>query len=323
MRKVVCTQFGPPGSLLVQEVDKPAPRPGGVVLLVSAAGVNFVDALIVSGKYQIKPALPFTPGSEVGGTVVATGEGVQGWQVGDRAVAMLGAGGFAEQVAVPAARLLALPPGLSLARATCCIQSYTTMLYAYRHRSPIGAGQVVLVLGAGGGIGLAATDLAVSLGATVIAAASSPDKLAAATAAGAIATIDYEHEDLKSRARELSDGGVDIVVDPVGGRHAEPALRALRTGGRYLVLGFAGGSIPAVPLNQVLLNNRTVVGVDWGAWASAHPGDNHQLVGEVFDLAGAGRIHPPEPTTYPLAAAGAALTAMLHRRITGKVALVP
>jgi NADPH:quinone reductase len=323
MRKVVCMQFGPPGSLVVQEVDKPVPRPGGVVLQVAAAGVNFVDALIVSGKYQLKPALPFTPGSEVGGTVVAVGDGVHGWRIGDRAVAMIGSGGFAEQVAVPAARLLAVTPELSLAQAACSIQSYATMLYAYPHRSPVASGQVVLVLGAGGGIGLAATDLAVSLGATVIAAASSAEKRAAATAAGAAAAIDYEHEDLKSRARELCEGGVDIVVDPVGGRHSEAALRALRTGGRYLVLGFAGGAIPFLPLNQVLLNNRTVVGVDWGAWASAHPGDNHQLVVELFELAGAGRIHPPEPTTYPLAEAGAALTAMLHRATTGKVALVP
>ena len=323
MRKVVCTQFGPPSSLVVQDVDGPKPLPGGVVLQVEAAGVNFVDALIVSGKYQVKPALPFTPGGEVAGTVVAVGDGVQTCQVGDRAVAMVGAGGFAEQVAVPAARLFEVPPGLSMAQAASCIQSYTTMLYAFRYRTVVNAGLIVLVLGAGGGIGMAATDLAVSLGATVIAAASSPGKLAAATAAGASATIDYEGEDLKTRARQLSEGGVDVVVDPVGGRHAEAALRALRTGGRYLVLGFAGGSIPSLPLNQVLLNNRSVIGVDWGAWASAHPGDNHRLVGEMFDLARAGRIHPPEPTRYPLAEAGAALSAMLTRGTTGKVALVP
>jgi NADPH2:quinone reductase len=323
MRKVVCTQFGPPTSLLVQDADTPTARPDGVVLAVQAAGVNFVDALIVSGKYQVRPSLPFTPGGEVAGTIVAVGDAVQGWAAGDHAVAMVGSGGFADQVAVAAPRLFHVPPHLDLARAACCIQSYTTMLYAYSRRSIIESGQVVLVLGAGGGIGLAATDLAVAMGASVIAAASSPEKLAAAKAAGATATIDYEREDLKTRSRELSGGGVDVVVDPVGGRHAEAALRALRTGGRYLVLGFAGGSIPSLPLNQVLLNNRSVIGIDWGGWASAQPDANHRLVGEMFDMARAGRIHPPEPSKYPLEQVGTALTAMLERGITGKVALIP
>jgi NADPH2:quinone reductase len=323
MRKVVCTAFGAPSSLVVHEVEEPAPGPGGVVLQVGAAGVNFVDALIVSGKYQLKPALPFTPGSEVAGTIVRLGDGVSGWAVGDRAVALVGAGGFADQVATPASRLFAVPPGLGLAQAACCVQSYTTMLYAYRHRGSVTSGQVVLVLGAGGGIGLAATDLAAGLGAKVIAAASSPAKLAAARASGATMAIDYEREDLKNRARQLSGGGVDVVVDPVGGRQAEPALRALGTGGQYLVVGFAGGSIPLLPLNQILLNSRSVIGVDWGAWAAAHPDDNHQLIGEVFEMARAGRIHPPEPTPYSLDQAGEALTDMLARRTTGKVALVP
>jgi NADPH2:quinone reductase len=294
-----------------------------VVLAVQAAGVNFVDALIVSGKYQVRPSLPFTPGWEVAGTILAVGDAVQGWAAGDHAVAMVGTGGFAEQVAVAASRLFRVPPHLGLAQAACCIQSYTTMLYAYSRRSILESGQVVLVLGAGGGIGLAATDLAVAMGASVIAAASSPEKLAAATAAGASATIDYEHEDLKTRSRHISAGGVDVVVDPVGGRHAEGALRALRTGGRYLVVGFAGGSIPSLPLNQVLLNNRSVIGVDWGGWASAEPDANRRLVGEMFDMTREGRIHPPEPSLYPLEQVGTALTAMLERGTTGKVALVP
>jgi NADPH2:quinone reductase len=323
MRKVVCTQFGPPTSLVVQDTDTPTARPDEVVLAVQAAGVNFVDALIVSGKYQVRPNLPFTPGGEVAGTIVAVGDAVQGWAAGDQAVAAVGRGGFAEQVAVAAPRLFHVPPHLDLAQAACCIQSYTTMLYAYSLRSVVESGQVVLVLGAGGGIGLAATDLAVAMGASVIAAASSPEKLAAATAAGASATIDYEREDLKTRSREISGGGVDVVVDPVGGRHAEAALRALRTGGRYLVLGFAGGSIPSLPLNQVLLNNRSVIGVDWGGWASAQPEANRALVGEMFDMVRAGRIHPPEPSRYPLEEVGTAMTAMLERGTTGKVALIP
>jgi NADPH2:quinone reductase len=323
MRQVICRMFGSAATLSVEDVAPAEPGPGEVALAVTAAGVNYVDALIVAGAYQIKPALPFVPGSEVAGTVVSTGGETPGWSPGDRAVAMVGFGGFAERVVARPAQLFAPPPGVSTPQAATCIQSYTTMLYAYRRRAVLKAGESVLVLGAGGGIGLAATDLAVATGATVIAAASSAAKLQAAVSAGAEATIDYEREDLKARARLLSGGGVDVVVDPVGGQHAETALRALRWGGRYLVLGFAGGGIPALPLNQVLLNNRAVIGVDWGAWATAEPAANRQLVSEVFDLAAAGRIHPAEPLSYPLEQAGAVLASLLERRTTGKAVLVP
>jgi len=323
MRKIVCHQFGPPASLLLDDVEAPVPGPGDVVLDVHAAGVNYVDALLVSGRYQLKPPLPFTPGSDVAGSVAAVGEGVDGWAVGDHAVAMAGLGGFAERVVLPASMLFRVPSNLDLARAAACIQSYATMLFAYTRRTTLERGQTVLVLGAGGGVGLAAIDLAVALGARVIAAASSDAKLAAARAAGASAAIAYESEDLKAQARTLSGGGVDVVVDPVGGRHAAPALRSLAAGGRYLVIGFAGGDIPSLPLNQVLLSNRSVIGVDWGAWSFREPLANRALIREVFELIAAGRLQPPVPATHPLAEAGRVLTDMLERRVTGKAILLP
>ncbi len=323
MRQVICTQFGPPGSLRVEDVEEPTPAAGEVVLDVAAAGVNFVDALIVTGGYQVTPPLPFVPGSEVAGTILAAGEGVAGWARGDHAVAMVGFGGFAERVTARPAQLFPVPAGLSLSQAASCIQSYATMLYAYRRRAGLQPGSCVLVLGAGGGIGLAATDIAVAMGATVIAAASSAQKLQAAVKAGATHTIDYEQEDVKTAARRLSGGGVDVVVDAVGGRQAEPALRSLRTGGSYLVLGFASGAIPSVPLNQVLLHNRSVLGVDWGAWSSAEPQANRELVAEIFDLAAAGHLHPVEPSTRSLDEAGTVLTELLGRAAAGKTVLVP
>lgn len=323
MRKIVCHQFGPPTSLALEEVDAPEPSSGEVALDVRAAGVNYVDALLVAGRYQIKPPLPFTPGSDVAGTVAAMGEGVHEWAPGDDAIAMVGLGGFAERVVLPASMLFRVPPGLDLARAATCIQSYATVLFAYTRRMTLEPGQTVLVLGAGGGVGLAAIDLAVALGARVVAAASSEAKLAAARAAGAAETIAYESEDLKARARALSGGGVDVVVDPVGGRHADAALRALGVGGRFLVIGFAGGGIPTLPLNQVLLNNRTVLGIDWGAWTFREPLANRELISEVLAMIAAGRLHPAAPAAHPLADAGRVLTDLLERRVIGKAVLLP
>jgi len=323
MRTIVCHEFGPPASLLVEDIDAPVPGPGDVALDIRAAGVNYVDALLVTGRYQMKPPLPFTPGSDVAGVVAAIGGGVEGWKVGDHAVAMVGLGGFAERVVLPASMLFRVPRDVDLGRAAGCIQSYATMLFAYTRRTTLERGQTVLVLGAGGGIGLAAIDLAVALGARVIAAASSDAKLVAARAAGAVETIAYESEDLKTRARALSGGGVDVVVDPVGGRHADAALRTLAAGGRYLVLGFAGGDIPKLPLNQVLLSNRTVVGVDWGAWSFREPEANRELIREMLAMVADGRLHPPAPVAHPLAVAGRVLTDLLERRVTGKAVLRP
>jgi NADPH2:quinone reductase len=326
MRRLVCREFADPDQLVVEDVPALEPRDGAVVVDVEAAGVNYVDGLLVQGRYQIKPPLPFTPGTEVAGRISAVGDGVEGWAVGDRVLATTNAGGFSEQVLVRAGGLLPVPDTMTSGQAAAFLQSYGTMFYAYTRRTTVSADDTVLVLGAGGGIGLAAVDLAKAMGARVIAAASSPQKLAAAEAAGADQTVDYETEDLKVRARELAGvggGSVTLVVDPVGGAHAEPALRAVGWGGRYLVVGFAGGPIPKIPLNLVLLNSRTLIGVEWGAWVGRDPAGNRAMLDELLALAGRGRLHPAEPAARPLAEAGAVLTDLLERRVTGKVVLVP
>jgi NADPH2:quinone reductase len=323
VRAVVCSEFAPIDQLHIEERPDPEPGPGKVVVAVRAAGVNFVDGLFVQGKYQIKPPLPFTPGGEVAGDVVAVGDGVDSVAVGDRVLAMPWLGGFSSHVEVAAGGAVPIPGALSYGQAAALVQSYGTMLFAYTKRLSVQPGEWVLVLGAGGGIGLAAVDVARHFGARVIAAASSPEKLAAAVAAGAEATIDYESEDLKARAREISGGGVDIVVDPVGDRYADPALRALGWMGRYLVIGFAGGQIPSLPINQVLLNNRSLVGVDWGAWTMRDPAGNQELLALMMQLAGSGGISPVEPTPFPLDDVVDVLSALQDRKVAGKVVLVP
>jgi len=323
VRAVVCRSLGPLEGLVVEERPAPVPGPGQVVVAVRAAGVNYVDGLMAQGRYQIKPPTPYVPGGEIAGEVVALGEGVAGLAPGDRVLAITGLGAFAEQVALPAASVHPVPEGLGLGQAASCVQSYATMLFALTRRTTLAAGEHVLVLGAGGGIGLAAVDVARALGAEVVAAASSPDKRAAALAMGAYAAIAYEEEDLKTRARELAGGELDVVVDPVGGHHSEPALRALGPFGRFLVIGFASGPIASVPLNQVLLRNRSVIGVDWGAWAFADMAANRILVGEVLAMLAAGRLHPVVPAELPLEAAPDAMRALIERGVTGKVVLVP
>jgi len=323
MRAVVCNEFGPLDTLVVEERPTPEPTEGMVVIDVAAAGVNFVDGLICQGRYQLKPPTPFVPGSEVAGTIRSLGPGVTGWSVGDRVLVFCGLGGFATQVVVPALSLVAIPDAIDLGRAAALIQSYCTMLFTLTRRTTVAPGEWVLVLGAGGGIGLAAVDVAAALGARVIAAASTADKRGAALAMGAEATIDYETEDVKTRARELSGGGVDLVVDPVGGRHAEPALRATRHLGRFCVIGFASGPIPSIPANQVLLNNRTVVGVDWGGWTFKDPVGNRELTDELMTMVAEGRLHPTEPATRPLDEAAGVMAALIDRTVTGKVVLVP
>jgi len=310
--------------LRVIEQPDPKPGPGQALIEVEAAGVNFVDALFVAGKYQIKPALPFTPGSEIAGTVTAVSPGVDAVTPGDRVLASVGLGGFASHVLAPSNNLVQVPLGLELTRAATFSQSYSTAFFAFRNLAGLEAGDTVLVLGAGGGVGLAAIDVAVALGGTAIGAASSEDKRVAARAAGASHSIDATADDLKAKARELTNGrGVDIVLDPVGGHLAEPALRSLGYGGRYLVVGFASGGIPSFPLNQVLLRNRSVLGIDWGAWAMANTGPQQELLRELLDMVVEGRLHPVQPATYPLDKVGDALGDLLTRRVVGKVALVP
>lgn len=329
MRAVVCQQLGPVDDLVVEDRPDLDGGPDRVVIDVEAAGVNYVDALFVQGEYQIKPPTPFVPGGEVAGVVRSVGEQVEGLAPGDRVIATVGLGGFADQVEARPAQVFPVPDGMTATQAAGFVQSYCTALFSLRDRAGVRPGEWVLVLGAAGGVGRAAIDVAHALGAHVIAAASSAERLEACRAAGADAVVDYGSEDLKARARELaveggsSSGGVDVVVDPVGADKAEPALRSLGYDGRYLVIGFAGGEIPRLPLNQVLLRNRRVVGVDWGAWMLAHPAEQRALLTELLAMVGDGRLHPPEPTARPLADAPAALADLLARRVTGKLVLVP
>lgn len=322
MRAVVCKELGPPEKLVLEERPDLEPRAGQVRVDVHACGVNFVDTLFIQGLYQIRPDPPFIPGGEVAGVVSALGEGVQGVALGDRVIAMTGLGGFADQAAVAAERLIPVPKSLDLVRAGAVTQSYGTSLYALRNRARLQAGEWVLVLGAAGGVGLAAIDIAKAMGAQVIAAASTEEKRAACLRFGADAVIDYTSEDLKSRAREISGGGVDVVYDPVGGEHAEPALRALGWGGRYLVIGFAAGEIPRLPINLVLLNTRNVLGVDWGAWTGRDPAGNTALLGDLADMFASEQLKPVSPVTYPLERAADALRDLAERRVVGKAVLL-
>lgn len=323
MRRIVCRELGPLDRLTIVEEDDPVAGAGEVIVDVRAAGVNFVDALLAQGLYQIKPPLPFTPGGEVAGVVAALGAGVDDVAAGDRVIVSCGVGGFASRIAVPRALLYPLPPTLSFAQGAVIIQSYATALFALTRRTKSAAGEWMLVLGAGGGIGLAAVDVGRHLGLHVIAAASSPDKLAIASQRGAEAAIDYEREDLKSRVRAITGGGADLVYDPVGGPQAQSALRALKPFGRYLVVGFASGAIPSLPANHILLTNRSVVGIDWGAWSLMHRDENRALIDELLALVAAGELRPPEPKTYPLERAAEALSQLQSRQAAGKIALVP
>jgi NADPH:quinone reductase len=324
MRRIVCREFGPPDRLVLQEAPDPRPGPGEVLIGVQAAGVSFVDGLIVGGAYQLKPPLPFTPGLVAAGRVLGVGDGTSGLRVGLRVVGCsFGMGGYASHRVLPAQAVVPLPDAVPVDVAATTVESYATMLFALTRRTALQPGEWVLVLGAGGGIGLAAVDVARSLGARVIAAASSQAKRAAAIAAGANVAVDYQAEDLKARVREITDGGADLVIDPVGDPFAEPALRSLCECGRYLVIGFAGGSIPRLPLNRVLIGNRMLIGVDWGAWSQQDPAGNQVLVADLLDRVADGVLHPVAPASYPLERAAEALNRLAGRQVTGKLALLP
>jgi NADPH2:quinone reductase len=313
-RRVVCHAFDQP--LTVEDGAEPVAGPGQVLVDVEAAGANFVDALIVQGRYQIRPSVPFTPGMEVAGRMRGPGQ---------RVLALCWFGGYATQVVVPEASVVAIPDGVSMGQAATLVQSYATMFFSLTRRTTVAPGEWVAVLGAGGGVGLAAVDVARALGCRVVACASTAEKLDAARRAGAEATVAYEEPgvDLKAAIREATDGGADVVVDPVGGPKAEVALRSLRWGGRYVVIGFASGTIPVLPANQVLLNNRTVVGVDWGAFTFRDPPGNSALVAELVGMVADGRLRPVEPVAYPLDDVGRCLADLEDRRITGKAVLIP
>ena len=323
MRAVVCQSFAEPEQLVVQQLDTPPCGPGQVRVHVWASGLNYVDALFVQGRYQIRPALPFVPGSEIAGEVTEVGDDVEGVEVGDRVMASVGLGGFADEIVLSPAQLMSIPDRLSYGQAATMTQSYATAWFSLTRRTVVRPEEWVLVLGAAGGVGLAMLDVARALGAQTIAAASNDEKLRLCIERGAHGVIDYSTEDVKERARELTGGGVDIAVDPVGGDLTDAALRALRNYGRLLVIGFASGTIPTLAANQVLLRNRSVLGVDWGAWAMADPDGNATVMNEVLALVEDGSLTPAEPTAYALNDAGAALRDLLERRVTGKACLTP
>jgi NADPH2:quinone reductase len=323
MRAVVCDAFAEPEALELRQLDTPPCGPGQVRVHVWASGVNYVDALFVQGKYQIRPPLPFVPGSEIAGEVTEVGSDVPGVEVGDRVMASVGLGGYADEIVLSPRQLTRIPDRLSYGQASTMTQSYATAWFSLTRRTTVSPDSWVLVLGAAGGVGLAAIDVARALGAKVIAAASTDEKLQLCIERGAHGVVNYSTEDLKSRVRELTDGGADIAVDTVGGDLSEAALRSLGTGGRLMVIGFASGRIPELPANQVLLRNRMVIGVDWGAWAMSDPEGNAVVMSEVLTLVDDGTLSPAEPGTYSLADAGTALRDLLERRITGKVCLTP
>lgn len=323
MRAIVCNSFAPLDQLAIEDRPSPDLAAGQVRVRVTAAGVNFVDALIVQGLYQIKPPLPFVAGGETVGVVTELGEGVSSPAIGDRVLITSGFGGFATEMVYPANRVLVVPASLSDGQAATFMQSYMTAYFALVHRAQMQPGQWLLVLGAGGGVGLAAVDVGRALGLQVIAAASSADKREMALSRGAVAVIDSTNEDVKVRAKEISGDGVDAVYDPIGGRVGEECLRALREDGQFIVIGFASGDIPKLPANQVLLRNRRVTGIDWGAWVGRNPAANQELVAQLIALIESGAVHPVEPVSYPFDQAAQALADQQQRKVVGKAVLVP
>lgn len=323
MKAVLCREFGPPEKLSVENVDALKPGKGQVVISVKACGVNFPDTLIIQGKYQVKPALPFSPGSEIAGLVKELGQGVDNVKPGDRVIAFTTWGGFAEEVLADAAQLIPMPPGLDFATASAFVLTYGTSHHALKDRAELKAGETLLVLGAAGGVGLAAIEIGKILGARVIAAASSQEKLDVCREHGADEFINYATEDLKDRIKELTRGkGVDVVYDPVGGAYSEVALRGTAWRGRFLVIGFTAGDIPRIPLNLTLLKGCSIVGVFWGSFTSREPERNRQDLYELLGWLHEGKLKPHISATYPLEGAAQALQDMLDRKVMGKVVLL-
>jgi NADPH2:quinone reductase len=324
MKAIQCVEWGGPEKLVLAEVPMPEPGPGEVRVRVEAAGVNFPDALIVQKKYQVQPALPFTPGTEVAGTVDAVGSGVRHLKSGDRVGAFVGLGGFAEFVCAPAAMTAPLPTGVSTEAAAAFTLTYATSHHALIDRGQLRAGETLLVLGAGGGVGLAAVELGKIAGARVIAAASSEEKLAAARTHGADAAINYSSSDLREAVKTMTEGrGADVVYDPVGGQYTEAALRSLAWRGRLLVVGFADGTIPQIPANLLLIKGASAVGVFWGDFARREPQANQTMLAELFSWLVQGRLKPHISHRYPLAETPRALEALLARRAVGKLVINP
>ena len=324
MRALLSHVIGGPQTLRLDEIADPVAGPGELLVRVRATAINYPDVLIIEDKYQMRPPRPFAPGSEIAGGVEAVGEGVEGWSVGDRLIAVPGFGGLAEKIVVPANRAFRLPASRSFAEGSALLMTYGTSIYALYDRGRLEAGQSLLVLGAAGGVGTAAIELAKVMGARVIAAASSEAKLAVCRRLGADAVVDYATEPLRDRLKELTGGkGVDVVYDPVGGAYAEVALRGTGWDGRYLVIGFAAGEVPKVPLNLALLNARSILGVYWGEWTKRHRAASEANFAQLAGWITGGKLHPEISERLPLEEVPRAMMDLVERRALGKLLVVP
>lgn len=324
MKALLCREYGPIGLLKVEEVPSPRPGPDEVVVEVKASSLNFPDVLLVQGQYQVKPPLPFSPGMELAGVVKEVGAGVRGVKAGDRVIGSPGRGGFAQECVVAANRLAPLPPKMDFETGSAFVLTYCTSLHALQDCANLRAGETLVVLGAAGGVGTSAIEIGKAMGARVIAAASSEEKLAFCKKLGADETIDYAASDLRQRMLDLTGGkGADVVYDPVGGAWTEAALRAMAWRGRLLVIGFASGVIPAVKLNLALLKERSLVGVYWGEWTQRDPDGQRRNVERIAGWFAEGKVKPAISERVSLAQAPAAMQRLLERKVKGKVVVVP
>jgi NADPH:quinone reductase len=324
MKAILCSQYCQPDDLVLGDVPEPVAEPGQAVIAIKSAALNFFDILMIQGKYQIKPPFPFSPAAEIAGVVESIGAGVSRLKVGDRVIGSCGHNGARERIALPADSLVKIPDSLDFDRAAGIIIIYGTALHALEDRADLKPGETMAVLGAAGGTGLAACELGKLMGAKVIACASSEEKLEFAKAHGAELTLNYAKEDLKEGLRRLTDGkGVDVVFDPVGGTYAEAALRSIAWEGRFLVIGFAAGDIPKMPLNLALLKGCDIRGVFWGQWARLNPDKNHANLERLVKWTAEGKLSSHVDRTFPLAQTADALKVLAGRKAMGKVILHP
>ena len=322
MKAVLCKAFGPADTLVVEDVSSPEIKKNEVLLDVHAAGINFPDTLIIEGKYQFKPPFPFSPGGEASGVISAVGEKVSHLKVGDRVMALTGWGSCAVQIAVPAYNILPMPDAMDFTTAAAFSMTYGTAIHALKQRGALQAGETLLVLGASGGVGLAAIEIGKAMGARVIAAASSAEKLEVARQAGADELINYQDEDVRERLKTLTKGqGVDVVIDPVGGDLFETVFRSIAWNGRMLVIGFASGTIPSLPVNLPLLKGAAVIGVFWGSYAQRQPQDNVANFQQLFAWFAEGKLKPLVSQTFALEDTAQAINTLAARKAVGKLVI--
>lgn len=324
MRALLCERHGPPEDLVVRDIPIPEPGEGEILVKIAAAGLNFPDSLIIQNKYQMKPPLPFVPGGEFAGTVEAVGAGVAGFAPGDRVASLTVTGGFGEYAVALAEKTTHVPATMELETAAIFAFAYGTSHHAFKQRAKLQPGETVLVLGASGGVGLAAVEVAKAMGAKVIAGASTAEKLEVARAHGADELVNYTEQDLKGAVKELTGGrGVDVIYDPVGDALAEPAFRTIAWEGRFLVIGFAGGGIPAIPLNLALVKGASIVGVFWGDFVARAPAEHQRNMAELYAMHAEGKLRPRISARYGLEDGAKAIRSIMERKVTGKVVIAP